>query len=376
MARFGQGVNASLGKTNYSNYLAGALQGAKGVAAGGSAIGQGIANLGEQVGDAIKEYQNNKLVLGKTVGTIEKIYQDSPELFKGLGTKQQKAVEGLLKDGTMKLADATSVLAFLNEGKAQAQTLVDRDLKKAQAENLREKQLPKTPSFSMQQVQAEVASFVKENGRQPDPTELNAMYSKVATQATPKTFQSVEDQVNLQEALGRSKDALAYNSGIVNSSDASRALSRDMSRAMTLLDEGAKTGFGESWLLKGRQALNTLGFDVPGTANSEELRTLLGNQVMARVAQTKGAVSDREMQMFTEYSANFGNSEEGNKQILMFAKKAYDRNVEISRKINSWRQEDLTESQILYKVQNFVRENPLEFTPAKGLDLGDGFTLQ
>jgi hypothetical protein len=83
MARFGQGVNASLGKTDYSNYLAGALQGAKGVAGGGQAIGQGISNLGQSIGQGIEKYQENKVLQAEIMGGVEQnvgyLVENNPE---------------------------------------------------------------------------------------------------------------------------------------------------------------------------------------------------------------------------------------------------------------------------------------------------------
>jgi hypothetical protein len=73
MATFGQGVNASLGKTNYSNYLEGALQGARGVAAGGQSIGQGIANLGQSIGTAFNDARKRKEEKEKIDGAWEVI---------------------------------------------------------------------------------------------------------------------------------------------------------------------------------------------------------------------------------------------------------------------------------------------------------------
>jgi len=60
MAKFGEGVNAQLGATNYNAYLQGALQGAQGVARGGELMGQGIASVGSSIAGGIKEYQQNK----------------------------------------------------------------------------------------------------------------------------------------------------------------------------------------------------------------------------------------------------------------------------------------------------------------------------
>jgi len=57
---FGGGIRPELGRTDYSGYLQGALQGARSNAAGSAAIGQGIANLGETAGKAVKEYYVKK----------------------------------------------------------------------------------------------------------------------------------------------------------------------------------------------------------------------------------------------------------------------------------------------------------------------------
>ena len=99
MARFGQGVNASLGKTNYSNYLAGALQGAKGVAAGGQAIGKGIANLGASAGDAIKTYGENQKKNKAMEGSIKSTTRILTGMLgtKGLDPNTEKTITELLQ---------------------------------------------------------------------------------------------------------------------------------------------------------------------------------------------------------------------------------------------------------------------------------------
>lgn len=53
MAIIGQGVQAGLGRVDYTPYLQGAMAGAQGIA-------QGIAGLGKSTADAIQEYQKNK----------------------------------------------------------------------------------------------------------------------------------------------------------------------------------------------------------------------------------------------------------------------------------------------------------------------------
>ena len=53
MAIIGQGVQAGLGRVDYTPYLQGAIAGAQGIA-------QGIAGVGKSAADAIQEYQKNK----------------------------------------------------------------------------------------------------------------------------------------------------------------------------------------------------------------------------------------------------------------------------------------------------------------------------
>tara|TARA_R110000823_G_scaffold310100_1_gene434804 strand:+ start:1434 stop:3086 length:1653 start_codon:yes stop_codon:yes gene_type:complete len=68
---FGGGVQAQLGATDYSSYLRGSLKGAEGVAAGGAAIGQGIANLGQSIGTAITEGQKKKKEKAAVDGAVD-----------------------------------------------------------------------------------------------------------------------------------------------------------------------------------------------------------------------------------------------------------------------------------------------------------------
>lgn len=53
MAIIGQGVQAGLGRVDYTPYLQGAMAGAQGIA-------QGISSVGKSAADAIQEYQKNK----------------------------------------------------------------------------------------------------------------------------------------------------------------------------------------------------------------------------------------------------------------------------------------------------------------------------
>ena len=86
---------------------------------------------------------------------------------------------------------------------------------------------------------------------------------------------------------------------------------------------------------------------------------LLGDQVMARVEQTKGAVSEREMQLFTSYSANYGNSVQGNKLILEFQLLKAERDIEIGEMVRNLRKQGKSTLDIEENIHAYVQENPL-----------------
>jgi hypothetical protein len=128
MATFGQGVNASLGKTDYSNYLAGALEGARGVAGGGQAIGQGISNLGQSIGQGIKKYQENKVLQAEIMGGAEEnvgyLLKNNPE---GIANAP-KGVQDILarmEDGKgVSLKDAAYLQSWSN---STAKKFIDKE---------------------------------------------------------------------------------------------------------------------------------------------------------------------------------------------------------------------------------------------------------
>jgi hypothetical protein len=123
-----------------------------------------------------------------------------------------------------------------------------------------------------------------------------------------------------------------------------------------LLEE-VRTGFGADTITKAQRMFP--GVDV---SKREQLQTLLGDQVMARIGQTKGAVSEKEMDLFTQYSANFGKTTEGNKRIINFAIKAAERAKKISAVIDAGMESGKTPFEINREVKAIQDAEPLEST--------------
>lgn len=84
MATFGQGINVNLGAVDYSPILKGSMAGAAMAAQGSAAIGQGLANLGQEVGKGMQIYykkkEENKL-MDDSINTLQNLNTKSPELF-------------------------------------------------------------------------------------------------------------------------------------------------------------------------------------------------------------------------------------------------------------------------------------------------------
>lgn len=135
----------------------------------------------------------------------------------------------------------------------------------------------------------------------------------------------------------------------------------NLNQTEALLDK-VRTGFGAETAM---QAKRMFGADV---SNAEQLQTLLGDQVMARVAQTKGAVSEKEMELFQQFSANFGKTPEGNKKIVQFAKRAATRAKKIAKVINDGFQTGKTPFEIQAQVIELQNAEPI--TDALGTPSG------
>lgn len=81
MATFGQGINASLGRIDYTPYMQGAMQGSQ-------MMGQGLAKLGQTIGEGMKEYhakKEEKQLSEQLVNGLSEVDSKIPGFLKSLG---------------------------------------------------------------------------------------------------------------------------------------------------------------------------------------------------------------------------------------------------------------------------------------------------
>jgi len=87
----GSSVNPALGRIDYSPITQGAQSAAQSIQAGGQAYGQMFANLGQQIGSGIQQYQKNKeerdffvTTVTNRIGQVKKAYDEfklNPNLY-------------------------------------------------------------------------------------------------------------------------------------------------------------------------------------------------------------------------------------------------------------------------------------------------------
>lgn len=117
MATFGQGINPQLGAIDYSPILRGSLAGAQMAAQGSQMIGQGLANLGQEVGKGVAAYykkQEIKKLEDDGVAFIQNLGTKNPYILKAVGIKDPndtKAIKAGMKavggvENFFKLANA------------------------------------------------------------------------------------------------------------------------------------------------------------------------------------------------------------------------------------------------------------------------------
>ncbi|MCG7904419.1 MAG: hypothetical protein JAY60_18580 [Candidatus Thiodiazotropha weberae] len=166
-----------------------------------------------------------------------------------------------------------------------------------------------------------------------------------------------DQQIRADDMKFNAEKARAFNQELLDTGYSARSTVADLEKALDLLDN-VETGPFEEVKLKAKKIASKLGMeiDIDSVSDAEHLRTLLGDQIMERVAQTKGAVSEKEMDLFTQYSANFGNTPEGNRKIIAFKKAKAERDIQVMRMVRKMDKEGKTSLEIRDAVMDYVND--------------------
>ena len=119
-----------------------------------------------------------------------------------------------------------------------------------------------------------------------------------------------------------------------------RAVIGQSKRMNRLLDQ-IDTGSFEKIKLSARKALAAFGISDEETeelvANQEAFQSQAFKRIMSYVQQTKGAVSNREMQLFGEAETGLTKSKKGNRLILKIAEETAKMQVNLVKHLTKWR---------------------------------------
>lgn len=163
-------------------------------------------------------------------------------------------------------------------------------------------------------------------------------------------------EVNTGEKRQGERESMIDKSLITVKENAAAAAAQkaQVKEVVNLLNEGVKTGFGQDVIMKGRRIL---GKDV---ANQEQFKAASGRIAMGFINLTKGAISDREMQYFTEVLApNIGTTVEGNKKIAEFLDGAVQKAEKIESTITEGMRTGKSPFDIDQEVQRIRNESDL-----------------
>ena len=375
----GSQVNAALGRTDFTPFLQGAMQGAQAQARGAENIAQGLAGLGQQAAagmrEQYKEAKELKLeerkykdtiasgmkileVLGKTPDIPDSVKKLLPELTQGLGNpnvslSQQAASASMLGNifGSVLTAGLKTTMenAAENEAAKYANAVMESGGRPFSMVN----KVSPTAQVKGEQLAANIAKTKSEtyenlvNRTKPVatvyPTAEEAR--KAGEAANPGLSVQVEnapggfkfnasqrivpdDETRFKlESFGKEVDR------IIQTGEAARQVAPAINSLLGLIDSGnLKTGFGEAAKAQVRSIGKAIGFpvDEAALANAQQANAMFGQMILQYYQQTKGSISNAENILFQSFGPELGKSEAANKAILTFSKKRneFDRDLE------------------------------------------------
>ena len=192
-----------------------------------------------------------------------------------------------------------------------------------------------------------------------DPKAYKSMYPGQQVNISNK-IRSVDDEILLDDRREAGKNARSYVNTVIDTGINSNQMLEKTNQMIDLINRGATTGFGEDYLIQAKQLLTQFGVEYPELAGQEQLQTLMGDYVMARVQETKGAVSEMEMKLFKEYSSNTSKSKHGNLAILDFNRQKLSRNAEMSKIAVEMQGKGMRAAEIRAELLRYRNANPIQ----------------
>ncbi len=181
-----------------------------------------------------------------------------------------------------------------------------------------------------------------------------------------------------REDVKRGEFAMASNQALVEAGGAARRNLGSLNRAMSILESGKlETGKLADLKTEGLKLLKAVGVDLPqetldSISSAEEFRARTIDQVLEKIQQTKGAISERENEMFQNASANLRNTVEGNKAIIRFAIAQAERDKKIANMVRDMRRKKMRAEEIDIAINDFINDPANDISSALEVDAPAG----
>jgi hypothetical protein len=275
-----------------------------GFARAGMITGQALANLGQDIGEGIEKYQRNKQITASSLAQLEALGSANPAAYgalKAIGGDVSKSISNIEK-GDYKQKDVLSALG-------------------AMTTYMEATKPPKLSAFQEKVQALEEAGFSKQEST------MMAARGQTIKVGGGDDFspQSIVEQTYIQpivEGFGRSQE-----------------LGRKAQVGLELLEQGVETGFGQEFLMQAKKGLTAAGFGDFDISNQELFKQQIEPMMMDFIQNTKGAISEREMDLFGSWTAGLGKSVEGNRKILKAMEKAAENSKVTNQMVRRYYQE-------------------------------------
>jgi hypothetical protein len=397
MPAFGTGVDASLGRIDYTPYLQGSMQGS-------SALGHGIASLGQEAAVAVKQYYDKKEtnnLLDATTKSVQEALKTDPYLAQSVGIKdptdtkaigvaiqafgggdkkagvaavtkmlaqhgEQKVEDNAVKAATQTfIAPGQQVQAYLSAGGKDA---LGFQTKMAQLESAQASSAANRAQVGLYGAQAAAAGVPKRD----NPSAFDIQYNNAVAaykEKNPDVEISAEtlDQISTAVANRMSPNNPAnidvaaisglnsdYAKGLVVNAESARGSMQKIASIKNAFSKGTLTGFNEGLKSSVRSFAQGLGFKIneEALANSQALEANFGSFMLDVISKTKGSSSNRETGIFQGMSPSMAKSIGANEILIGLAQDVAQMNIDAEDAYN----ESLNDGGSLADATNAARK--------------------
>jgi hypothetical protein len=161
-----------------------------------------------------------------------------------------------------------------------------------------------------------------------------------------EAYQIMENEENF-------KNTTALITADAEKAQTSRDELNNLNTMINLLEEGAKTGFGQNFKDAYGSFLEGIGISNPQVASQDILRTFMKRAALERLSFLKGAASDKDIDFVEAAGAQMNKSEEANLVILKTSQILHNRTLDINRHMRQWATN--------YESEKGMMPSPLEY---------------